>query len=105
MTCDKANELMSHYEKSELDHDKVVAVIEHSKRFLALYALSLVNLKDNEMNTLILRFMRGMTQKEAAEYLDRAENTIQNWEKAALKKCSKAWTGLEFIYQMLKEDE
>lgn len=63
-----------------MNHDEVVSIIEYPSKQLAMYALSLVNLKDHEMNTLVLRYMRGMTQEETAEQMERSKNTIQNWE-------------------------
>lgn len=85
-----------------MNHDEVVSIIEYPSKQLAMYALSLVNLKDHEMNTLVLRYMRGMTQEETAEQMERSKNTIQNWEKSAIGKCSRAWKGLEMISEMLK---
>ncbi len=87
-----------------MTHDEVVSIIEYPSKQLAEYALSLVNLKDHEMNLLVLRYMRGLTQEETAEKLNRSKNTIQVWEKAAINKCSKAWNGLEMISEMLKTE-
>lgn len=70
-------------------------ILQHPQVKLALYALSAVNLKDKEWKVLVLRYLRGMTQEEAAEELDRSKNCIQNWEKAALIKCVKVWEAEE----------
>lgn len=68
---------------------------------LALLALTYVNLTDRELNTLVLRHMRGLTQEETAEALDRSKNTIQTWESEGLDRCAKAWSGLAMIEEIL----
>lgn len=76
-------------------------VIRCPYKFLALAALSYVNLTDRELDTLILRHMRGHTQEQVAELFDRSVNTVQTWEKSALDKCCKAWDGMGFIKEIL----
>lgn len=61
-----------------------------------------MNLTDREMNLLILRFMRGHTQEEAAEEMGYTPNAIQKWERTALNKCCQAWDKLVFIQELLK---
>ena len=58
---------------------------------MALLALSMVNLKEKEWMVLVLRHMRGLTQEETAEKIDRSKNSVQNWERSGLQKCAKAW--------------
>lgn len=86
-----------------MTRDDVVAVLAYPSRKMALYALSLVNLKDSESNTLILRHMRGMTQEETAEALGVSKNTVQNWERKSLRKCAAAWDGLDVIADMISK--
>lgn len=74
-------------------------------RPLVLLALSYVNLYDRELNTLILRHMRGLTQEQTAEELDRTTNTIQNWESSALQKCAEAWEHLLVIQEIMNLDK
>lgn len=71
---------------------------------LVLFSLMYyVNLKDVEANTLIYRYMRGLTQEETAEIFDRSVNTIQNWEKSAIEKYAVAWSDNEILKELLKE--
>lgn len=77
-------------------------VLRASYKPLVLASLSYVNLTDRECNLLILRFMRGYTQQEAAEELNCTVNGLQKWEKTALEKCCKAWDKLLLVQEILK---
>lgn len=77
-------------------------VLKHSNRLIALTALSFVNLTDRELDLLVLRYLRGMTQEEAAEETGYSSNGIQKQEYAALDKCCEAWDDLAFIKHILK---
>lgn len=81
--------------------DDVKQVLKTPYKPLALVALSYVNLTDREQSLLILRFMRGKTQQEAAEELNCTVNGLQKWEKTALDKCRKAWEKMIFIREIL----
>ena len=81
--------------------DEAKRVLRTSYKPLALAAMSYVNLTDRECNLLILRFMRGHTQQEAAEEKNCTVNGLQKWEKAALDKCCKAWDKLLLIQEIL----
>ena len=81
--------------------EEAKSVLHCSYKPLVLLALSYVNLYDRELNTLILRHMRGMTQEETAEYLNRAKNTVQLWETSGLKKCANAWKSVPIIQEIL----
>lgn len=76
-------------------------VLKTPYRPLALAALSYVNLTDRECDLLILRFLRGHTQQEAAEEMCCTVNGLQKWEKTALDKCCKAWDHLLLIQEIL----
>lgn len=81
--------------------EQVKEVLQNPHKPLVLFALTYyVNLKDNELITLICRHLRGMKQEDVAELFDRSTNTIQNWEKSGLDKCAKAWDGNQFINQL-----
>lgn len=82
--------------------DEVKKILRTPYKPLVLAALSYVNLTDREMNLLILRFMRGHTQEEAAEEMGYTPNAIQKWERTALNKCCQAWDKLVFIQELLK---
>lgn len=82
--------------------DDVKSILRTPYKPLALTALSYVNLEDRELNLLVLRFMRGMTQEEAAEYMHYTPRAVQKWEKESLEKCRKAWEHLVFIQEILK---
>ena len=82
--------------------DDAKRVLKTSYKPLALAALSYVNLTDRECDLLILRFMRGHTQQEAAEEMNCTVNGLQKWEKTALIKCCNAWEKLIFIQEILK---
>lgn len=82
--------------------EQVKSVLTHPEKVLVLVAISYVNLKDREQDVLILRYMRGHTQEEVAEELDRSVNTIQTWEHAAIEKCRVAWRRLELIKEMIR---
>ncbi len=64
-------------------------------------ALSYVNLRDKEINVLILRHLRGHTQEETAEEMEMSVNSIQNIEKSALGKCAKSWENVIFLKKLL----
>ena len=81
---------------------EIRSVLTHPEKVLVLVAISYVNLKDREQDVLILRYMRGHTQEEVAEELDRSVNTIQAWEHTAIDKCKVAWKRLEFIKEMIR---
>ncbi len=72
-------------------------LLKHPDRVLVLTALSYVNLTDRELQTLVLRHMRGHTQEYVAEQLECSVNSIQNWEKAALKKCCAVWEKFDIL--------
>lgn len=82
--------------------EQVKSILTYPEKILVLVAISFVNLKDREQDVLILRYMRGHTQEEVAEELDRSVNTIQTWEHIAIEKCALAWKRLEFIKEMLR---
>lgn len=82
--------------------EDVKTVLHCAYKPLVLAALSYVNLTDKEFDTLVLRHMRGHTQEEVAEEMDRSVNTIQNWERAALDKCLKAWKRMAYIRELIK---
>lgn len=87
-----------------MSRDEVKFVIQIPYKPLVLFALTyFVNLKDRELNVLVCRYMRGMTQEEAAEELNRSVNTIQLWEYSALDKCAKAWENNEFIQELIEQ--
>lgn len=81
---------------------QVKAVLHSPYMPLVLAALSYVNLTDRELETLILRHLRGHTQEQTAEELQCSTNGLQNIEKAALQKCGAAWENLVFIQEILK---
>lgn len=81
--------------------DEAKRVLKTPYKPLALTALSYVNLKDKELDILILRHMRGHTQEEVAEERDMSVNGVQNIEYAALEKCCKAWSKLIFVQELL----
>lgn len=83
-----------------LTTEEAKSILHSSYKPLVLLALSYVNLYDRELNTLILRHMRGLTQEETAEYLDRAKNTIQLWEASGLKKCAEAWKRVPIVREI-----
>lgn len=85
-----------------MTRDDVKTVLGTAYKPLALCALSYVNLTDREMNTLIMRFMRGLTQEQAAEQMDCSVNGLKNWEYSGLTKCVKAWENLIFIEEILR---
>lgn len=75
--------------------DDVKSILKnHHDRLAVCTALACVNLSDKELNTLILRYMHGLTQEQTAEKLDTAVNSIYNWQQSALKKTAKMWTKL-----------
>lgn len=82
--------------------EQVKSILTYPEKILVLVAISYVNLKDREQNVLILRYMRGHTQEEVAEELDRSVNTVQTWERSAIDKCKIAWKHLELIKEILR---
>lgn len=60
-----------------MTNEEVKTVLRTPCKPLALCALSYVNLSDRDMNLLILRYMRGHTQEEAAEELRFSVNGLQ----------------------------
>lgn len=86
-----------------MSKEEVKLVLNNPHKPLVLFAIAYyVNLNDRELNTLIYRYLRGHTQEETAEYLERSKNTIQNWENSALETCAKAWSGNQFVAQLLE---
>lgn len=82
--------------------EQVKSILTYPEKVLVLVAISYVNLKDREQDVLILRYMRGHTQEEVAEELDRSVNTIQAWEHSAIDKCKVAWKRITLIKEMLR---
>lgn len=81
--------------------EDVKAVLHTPYKPLALAALTYVNLTDRELNTMILRFMRGLTQEQTAEWFDCSVNAVKNWQESGLEKCCKAWEKLIFVQEIL----
>lgn len=88
-------------------------VLRHPDRLFVLTALSFVNLTDKEVETLILRHLRGHTQEETGRELMAEElrrngkkndtedeytvRCVQTLEKSALLKCCAVWENLSFV--------
>lgn len=86
--------------------EEAKAIIHNPHKQFVLYALIYyVNLNDNELNTLVLRHMRGITQEECAELLNRSVNTIKRWEKNALNKCAAAWDKNKKLNNLFYSDD
>lgn len=77
-------------------------VLRHPYRPVAITALSYVNLTDKELTLLVLRYLRGHTQEEAAEETGYSVTGLQKQERTALEKCCKAWKNLAFVQELLK---
>lgn len=76
----------------------------HYDRQSVCVALSYVNLSDNELRTLIYRYMRSLTQEQTAEKFgdNTAKNTVFAWQQSALEKTAKMWSGLCLAKILLK---
>lgn len=76
---------------------------EHYDRQSVCIALAYVNLSDKELETLIYRYIRKLTQEEtAAQFgVEVSKNTVYNWQQTALKKTAKMWSVLP-LAQILK---
>lgn len=75
-------------------------LLHSSDKVLVLVALSYVNLTDKELETLILRHMRGHTQEKTAEELQCSTNSVQNWEKSSLSKCCDVWEHIRIFREI-----
>lgn len=75
---------------------------DHEDRILVYVALSYVNLSDKELETLILRYMRGLTQERAAEEMDVNKNSVFAWQQSALLKTCKMWERIPFGKMLLQ---
>lgn len=76
----------------------------HEDRVSVCVALSFVNLSDNELNVLVMRYMRGLTQEQTAESMGEAvsKNTVFNIQQAALKKTAKMWSKLSIAKALME---
>ena len=81
--------------------DDVKRILHNPYKPVALAALSYVNLTDRELDTLILRYMRGMTLEKAAEWFDCSVNAVKNWQNTGLEKCKIAWQKIVYVQEIL----
>lgn len=81
--------------------DDVKRILQNPYKPLALAALSYVNLSDREQDTLILRYMRGMTLEKTAEWFDCSVNAVKNWQASGLEKCENAWQKIIYVQEIL----
>lgn len=80
-------------------------LIKHHDREAVCVALSYVNLSDKELETLIYRYMRRLTQEETEKIFDVSTNTVFNWQQSALRKTAKMWSRLplaQILWQTIK---
>lgn len=70
-------------------------------RPVVLFALSYVNLQDDEREVLMLRYLHGLTQEATAEKLNISPNTIYNKERIGLEKCYTTWRNNSFMSELL----
>lgn len=82
--------------------DDAKTVLRHPEKVLVLTALSYVNLSDIELKVLILRYLRGHTQEQVAEEIERSKNGVQKIEYVALDRCAAVWKNLIIVKEMLK---
>lgn len=85
--------------------DQVKTILkQHHDREAVCVALSYVNLSDKELETLIYRYMRRLTQEQTEQKLKVSTNTVFNWQQSALKKTAKMWSCLplaQILWQTL----
>lgn len=77
---------------------------EHHDRVSICVALSYVNLSDEELEVLILRYMRKLTQEKTAENMGEAVsvNKVFSLQQTALTKTAKMWSSMP-LAKILKD--
>ena len=76
----------------------------HSKRIgrpVILLAISYANLRDDELQVLMLRHLHGHTQERVAEELGVSTNTVYNKEHSALECCYHAWKTVPLVIRLM----
>lgn len=85
----------------DLTNEQIRRALEYPYPAVVQFALSLVNLKDREMEVLRISDMEGRTDERTAEVLDVSVRTIGNLKSSAYNKIRIVWSNLPLIHHMI----
>ena len=80
--------------------EDVKKFLRYSDRELVEYALSRVNLEAKEERCIRACDMRGLTQEQAAEEMDRSVDGVQRWHRDGMRKLMEVWDSVPWIQKI-----
>ena len=88
-----------------LDNTHIKRFLRYADRGLVEYALTRVNLEEHEEDAVRACGMRGLTQEQAAEEMDRSVDAVQRWNREAMRKLAAVWDAVPWIQQIANNDD
>ena len=103
-TLRKIAHRVTNWEGTKMDEADVVAFLRCPYAELVEFATGLANLTRKEQAVVKLCGRLKYTQAEAAEEMMCSEDAVQQWYKAAKYKLKMAWSGREWIKQIIVKE-
>lgn len=88
-----------------MQQDTVKRFLRYPDRELVAHAMARVNLEDKELRAITACDMRGLTQEQAAEEMDRSVDAVQRWHREGLRKLAAVWDAVPWIQQLANNDD
>ena len=88
-----------------MNNVQIKQFLRYPDRGLVEYALSKVNLEEKEEAAIRACGMRGLTQEQAAEEMDRSVDAVQRWNRDAMRKLAAVWDAVPWIQQIANNDD
>ena len=88
-----------------MNNIQIKQFLRYPDRGLVEYALSKVNLEEKEEAAIRACGMRGLTQEQAAEDMERSVDAVQRWNREGMRKLAAVWDCVPWIKQIANNDD
>lgn len=84
-----------------MNRNDVKKILKYEKLIPINYLISIVNLTEKERLSIEYVDIKGFSEEEATEYIDRSRTSIQKYRKSAYDKLSKVWEKENIAHEIL----
>lgn len=88
-----------------MTNDTVKRFLRYPDRELVNHAIARVNLEEKEEAAIRACGMRGLTQEQAAEDMERSVDAVQRWNRDGMRKLAAVWDCVPWIKQIANNDD
>lgn len=84
-----------------MNRNDVKKILKYEKLTPIKYLLSIVNLTEKEKLSIEYVDIKGMSEEEATEYVNRSRTSIQKYRKSGYDKLIKVWNDEKLAHEIL----